>query len=137
MERKNLFSLKKNNIFSFGKITEKIDQKKIATFIIVVGVIIAGVIIYFKQTGFSGGFSQTLSSQGAGERIIKYVNENLLEKGVEATLLSVEDYNRFLYKLGLSINGQPLEVYTTRDGKFLFLQPPLNLDEPLPLPPVQ
>ena len=132
MEKKNFFSLKNKNTFAFGKITGKIDQRTLATFIIVLGVIIAGTVVYFKQAGFSGGFSRAISSQEAGDKVIKYINENLLEEGSEATLLSSDDYDRFLYKLGLSVQGQTLEVYITRDGKYLFLQAPVNLDEPLP-----
>lgn len=110
------------------EIKKKVDQKTIATWIIVLGVIISFTIVYSQQ----GGISRNLSSQEAGEKVLNYVNDNLLQEGIEATLLSSEAQDRFLYKLELSVQGQTFEAYTTRDGKLLFLQPPINLDEPLP-----
>ena len=115
---------------------KKIDQKTAAIWIIILGLIIAGAIIYSKQVDFKGSFSPTLNSQKAGEKAVKYINENLLEggEGQEASLVSAEMSGRFLYKLNLSVGGQPFEVYSTKDGKFLFLQTPLNTDEPLNQP---
>lgn len=110
--------------------TGKIDQKTAAIWIIILGLIIAGAIIYSKQVDFKGSFSPTLTSQKAGEKAVKYVNENLLEEGgPEASLVSAEMSGRFLYKLNLSVGGQPFEAYVTKDGKFLFLQTPLNTEE--------
>jgi hypothetical protein len=116
--------------------SRKIDEKKIALGIIFLGIVISGLIIYFKG-GVQTKVSPVLTSQKAGEKIVRYINENLLQEGMgEVTLINSEENGKFLYKLNLSVGGQSFEVYTTRDGRFLFFQAPLNTEEPFQ-PPLQ
>ena len=113
----------------------KIDQKTMAILIVVLGVIMAGFIIYFKQVPFKGSFSPTLTSEKAGEKVLKYLNDNFLEQGgSQVSLLSSEPQGRFLYKLSLNFEGEIFEVYTTRDGRF-FSYKEANFDTDAPFSP--
>lgn len=104
----------------------KITLKNLIITAVIIGVlVIPGVIVYLTQ-GENGG--KFLSSQEAGEKAIKYINENFLQGKERASLMSIETENEF-YKLKLKIQGQEADLYITIDGKLLFFQAPVNLDQ--------
>lgn len=67
-----------------------------------------------------------LTSQEASEKALKFINENLLEKGMTASLVGVSEESG-LYKIKLKIGEEEYDSYVTTDGKFLFPQPPIEL----------
>lgn len=99
--------------------------------IIIAGIIIAGVVVYVNYQKCVPGTcpeagrppavqSQALSSQEAGERVMKYINENILQGRATASLINVLEENGLLYKVTFDIQGNEIETYLTLDGKFFF-----------------
>ena len=80
---------------------------------------------------FMGGFTKSglneMSGQTVADKTIDFINQNLLQGQETATLEDVEESNG-LYNLKLSISGQEMDSYVTKDGKLLFPQA-INLDE--------
>ena len=64
------------------------------------------------------------------EKVIDYVNNNLVEQGTKATVKSVEQMNG-IYKIVLTYQAQDIPVYTTTDGQYIFLSQPLNTSTPI------
>jgi len=72
---------------------------------------------------FSGISSAKMSSAEVGQKILTFANE----KGANAKLVSVNDSGS-LYQVILSIKGQEVPVYATKDGKYLIPSlVPLNI----------
>lgn len=86
--------------------------------IIIAAVLISGVIVVVNQKNTS---PDILSSQQVGEKVIKYINENVLAGEAVATLEEVGEENG-VYKIKLDIEEQKFELYATKDGKLLFTQ---------------
>ena len=124
---------------------KKADRNTLIIVAIIVGLVIVSVLVYNKQ-GFKLGepknqnqdqnanqnTTQTLSAQEVADKIIKYTNENLLQPGITATFVSVEDANP-LYKIKAKIQTTEYTFYATKDGK-LFFPSSFNLDEQLNSP---
>jgi glutaredoxin len=75
--------------------------------------------IYMNFRGFS--FSGQLSSNDVGKKVIDFINNNLVQPGTSASLVSVKDMGSY-YEIITSYQGQQIPVYATKDGKILFLQ---------------
>jgi thiol-disulfide isomerase/thioredoxin len=95
---------------------EKLIKNLIPIAIIIAGILIAGAIVYINQ-----GKSGILSPQAAAEKAIDYINQNLLQKGVTASLVNVKEENG-IYKFRLKIENQEFDSYVTKDGKILFFE---------------
>jgi heme/copper-type cytochrome/quinol oxidase subunit 2 len=83
-------------------------------------------------TGVVPGNELTLSA--AAQKALGYVNENLLEAPFLATLDGSSDLGS-LYKITLSVAGQPVDSYMTKDGQLFFPQgfdTSIDLREELP-----
>lgn len=82
---------------------------------------------------FTGGFdfSKQLSKEEVADKTLAYINDNLLQPGMTAEVESISEEEN-LYSLELSVAGQQLTTYATKDGKKFFPQG-FNLDEPLPV----
>ncbi|MCK4782071.1 thioredoxin family protein [Candidatus Parcubacteria bacterium] len=63
-----------------------------------------------------------LSTQEAGEQIIKYINENLLQGQATASLLETPIEENGVYKINFEVEGQKYNFYSTKDAKYLFPQ---------------
>lgn len=98
--------------------------------IIIAGVLIAGTIYYVNKP--DEGIGKVLSSQEAAEKAINFINENLLNIGITASLIEVSE-EMGLYKIKFDIEGQEEESYLTRDGKLLFLGA-INITEKIEKP---
>ena len=70
----------------------------------------------------------SVSANVASENVIKYINENLVQAGETATLVSVEDTGAF-YKIITDYQGSKIPVYATKDGNMVFLSSPTLLNE--------
>lgn len=101
--------------------SERLTKNLIPIAIVVAGLLIGGVIIYVNTTQkcLPESISEVLSSQEAGERLINFINQNLLRGGTTASLVNIVEENG-LYKIKIAIEGQEMESYLTLDGKLLF-----------------
>ncbi|MFA4819603.1 MAG: thioredoxin domain-containing protein [Candidatus Aenigmatarchaeota archaeon] len=90
--------------------------------IFVLGIIVGGLFFGLKTT------TTGISANEASERVIKYINENLVQAGESATLVSTEDLGGF-YKINTLYQNNKLPVYCSKDGTILFVSQPLLLNE--------
>ena len=88
---------------------KKRDLWKISTFILL------AVLIGFIIMSFSGSFitGKTVSEKKVGQAMLDFA----LSQGIDAKLVSVEKEGGF-YLVVLSIEGNQIPVYVTRDGKY-------------------
>lgn len=107
--------------------------------IIVLAVLIAVGVIYGDKIFKKGGTGQqktpekVLSTDEAGQKVVKYVNDNFLQGKPQASLNNTLEESG-MYKVTFLIEGQENIVYLTRDGKLLFpvipqMGIPINLEE--------
>jgi hypothetical protein len=107
--------------------------------VVVAIALIGGGVFYMNKKKNSKGMiasvSGVLSSQEAGNKSIDYINKNLLQSGTTASLKTITEENG-LYKITLTISqsGKDQEgiVYASRDGKLLFVYPPVETDKATP-----
>jgi thiol-disulfide isomerase/thioredoxin len=94
--------------------------------ILAVGLMI-GIVIGVAVGAF--GFPQTqsysiangLTANEAGEKVAAFINNNLVQPGTEVTLGEIKEESG-LYNVTMSYMENQIPVYTTKDGKILFLQ---------------
>lgn len=103
----------------------------IITGIILILAVVALIILipYFSKIGGT----KIISAQAAGQKVVDYVNKNILGGENKVTLKEVSEVSS-LYKIKLNFEGedQDVEAYVSRDGKYLFpLMPgmPIDLDQ--------
>ena len=90
---------------------------------------IAGILLIILVASiYNGGFGITGSAVADGltlseaeDKALSYVNDNLLQAPFVAELISSEDTGS-LYKVTLSVAGQDVESYLTKDGALFFPQ---------------
>ena len=91
--------------------------------ILIAGVLIAGTAIYINKTNTeiinNENTSELLSPQEAGEKVIDFVNNNILQGKSTASLVETLEENG-LYKVKFTIENQEIETYVTRNGKLFF-----------------
>lgn len=101
--------------------------------IIIIGVLVAGVIVY---TNFSKSSNQESSnqaeeeilfSQEAADKLISFINDSILQGQAIASLIEVVEENN-LYKVKFEVEGEEVEWRMTRDGNFVFPQV-INLND--------
>jgi len=109
----------------------KLNLWRITTVVLVV--VLA--FMLFSRGGISsmvtGGatFGASSSVDGVSEKVLGYINENLLGGQTTATLVSQEEKNG-LVKVTVSVSGQQVDVYATEDGQLLFPQG-IDMNEPV------
>jgi len=99
--------------------------------IIVIAILVAGISIfgtYFYLNKNRPPQEKFLSSQEAAQNAINYINENLLQKGVTASLVDVVEENG-LYKIRLKVGEKEFISYVTKDGKILFPEEGIDLEK--------
>jgi len=109
----------------------KISKKNLIIIAVVGVLLIAGIIFYVTQIKTGEKPPKVLTSQEAGDKVIKYINENLLQGKAQVSLVSITTENE-LYRLKLKVEEEEFDAYVTKDGKFLFFQAPLDLDQKPP-----
>lgn len=97
---------------------EKFTKNLIAIAIIIAGVLIAGAIFYVNQKK-TEKISEVLTAQQAAEKVINFINQNLLEPGMTASLINAIE-ERGLYKITFKAGEEQYDSYVTKDGKILF-----------------
>lgn len=87
----------------------------------VISGILAILLLLSIFSGSSGNSSNGggLSSADAGKKALEYINANLMQPGVTASIKSVEEANG-LYNIKLDIGGQDFDSYITKDAGLLF-----------------
>lgn len=103
---------------------EKTKKFLIALFLVVGISIIAGTYVFLNK----GKPKEGPSSQEMAEKAINYINQNLLTEGNSASLIDVIEESG-LYKIRIKIGEDEYDSYVTKDGKLLFPQAGINLDE--------
>ena len=101
-------------------------NKLIPILILVAGISIFGT--YFYLTRIKTPQEKFLSPQEAAQNAINYINENLLQKGVTASLADVVEENG-LYKIRLKVGEKEFISYVTKDGKILFPEEGIDLEK--------
>ncbi len=97
--------------------------------IVIAGVLIAGAIVYVNRERLERPISETLvSPQTAAEKVISFINKNLLQEGTSVSLIGVTEESG-LYKIRLRIEDEEYTSYISKDGKLLFPQEGINLEE--------
>jgi len=108
-----------------------IKLKKKLIFLIIITLItillIIGSLIYIKQRKTEKKALEILSSQEIGEKVINFINKQLKEQNLNASLINVIEESG-VYKIEIKINEEKHDLYITKDGKLLFTQI-LNLEE--------
>lgn len=91
----------------------------IIALVIAAGLASAG-FFYFKKSATTTK-DVVLTPQKAAEKVLGFINEKALEKGVTASLVNVnEEYG--VYKMRIKIADQEFDSYVTKNGRLLFTQ---------------
>jgi len=100
-------------------------NKTIPITIIIVGLLVAGVIIYTNYTKSlaeeAAELENALSVEEAGERVISFINDNILQGQTTASLIESIEENG-LYKIKFEVEGEEVEWRITRDGEIILPQ---------------
>lgn len=92
----------------------------------VISVVLALFIVYLSF--FKGVEGWALSPNKAAEKVIRYVNENILQGMIEATNEGKIESAGCLYKIQIKVGEEKFDSYATKDGKIFFPQV-IRIDE--------
>jgi thiol-disulfide isomerase/thioredoxin len=97
------------------------NKKIIPIAVIVAGVIIAGAVIYVNNSKCPGSTEggEVLSSKEVEEKVMNFINQNILQGRAVASLIETTEENG-LYKIKFAIEGQEIESYATPNGELFF-----------------
>lgn len=98
----------------------KFDSWKLLSVVLII-LLIASVAVNFDWYNIKGDSSNSLSKDEAASKALGLINQNFLQGQAVATLTNVED-DGDLYKMKLSVSGQEMEGYITKDGELFFPQ---------------
>jgi hypothetical protein len=87
-----------------------------------------------KNTGSSGP-GPVLAKEAVGQKIVDYLNKNVVPAGTSLSLNSTEESGPF-YVINTLYQGKDIPVYATKDGAMVFLSSPLLTNETIPNNPV-
>jgi len=103
------------------------NNKTIPVIIIAVGLLIAGVIIYTNYTRPSAEEEaveeegKVLSLEEAGQRVISFIDENILQGQTPISLIETLEENG-LYKVRFKVEEEEVEWRITKNGELIFPQ---------------
>jgi glutaredoxin len=97
--------------------------------IVVVGLLIGLTAVFLNPSilavnnsnNVNNGAQVSLTIEQAGERAIKFINENMLQGGITASITESAEESG-IYKIKLKIEEEEFDSYMTKDGRFLFPQ---------------
>lgn len=115
---------------------KKISKYLLIIAVIVAGLLIAGSLIFIGQKRASSVSPEIISAELAGEKTINFINKTMLPEGMEASLIDISEESG-IYKIHLKIDGEEYTSYVTRDGKILFPQEGIKIEEEVPAPEEQ
>ncbi|MCK4520356.1 thioredoxin family protein [Candidatus Parcubacteria bacterium] len=99
------------------------NKNLIALAIAVIGILVIASVAYTNGF-FENNQNQNenvLSADEVSEKVINFINENLLEGGIIASLIDISEESN-LYKIKLKIGEEEFDSYISKDGKLLFPQ---------------
>ncbi|HLC67305.1 MAG TPA: hypothetical protein VJI12_00300 [archaeon] len=117
----------KNQIHQKKEVTIKKSTLTLVTVSVVtlvVGIVIGTVI----STSVTGAAPNAVDKTAAGNLVVDYLNNNLVQAGTTASLVSVEEVNG-MYRVTTLYQGSDIPVYTDKSGKMLFASEPRLLNE--------
>ena len=101
------------------------NNKTIPIVIIVVGLLIAGIIVYTNYTKSPQGATEeegeVLSLEEAGERVISFIDENILQGQTPISLIETLEENG-LYVVRFKVEEEEVEWRITKNGELIFPQ---------------
>ena len=102
------------------------NNKTIPIVIIVVGLLIAGVIIYTNYTKSSAEDvveeeGEVISLEEAGERVISFIDENILQGQTPISLIETLEEDGF-YLVKFKVEEEEVEWRITKNGELIFPQ---------------
>jgi protein-disulfide isomerase len=95
-------------------------------------IVILCVTVFIILSGV-GATATSVSPEAASDKAVTFINDNLVQPGTTATLVSNEEVGG-LYNVTVSYQGNDIPVFVTKDGKYMFLASPLDITENLPQP---
>ncbi|MBM3250809.1 MAG: thioredoxin family protein [Candidatus Nealsonbacteria bacterium] len=96
------------------------NAKNIFAAIIIAGLIIAGAVIFSNyQQCPEADQGPKISLKEAGERVVNFINDNILRGQATASLVQALEEKDF-YKIKFEVEGQEVEWFLAKDGKLLF-----------------
>lgn len=107
---------------------KKIRISKFDIVLILIVIALSTYIIFFPQKKITGFI--ILTENEAARRALDFINENLVEEGTKAELISVEEMSG-IYKVLTEYQGNQIPVYITKDGKYLFVSSPFDTSQKL------
>lgn len=112
---------------------KEINKWKIVSMILIIVLAISFLVIGTGATGMlvSNGQSNYLTKDQAGEKAVKFINDNLVQPNTTATVVSVEETGG-IYNVSISYLQRNIPVYITKDGTDLFLSSPIDITQPIP-----
>lgn len=108
-------------------LNEKLKTFLLPILIFIGALIFIGIFISLNQKDIGSLFEKTLSEKEAGDKVISYLNENVLSEGFTASLLEITKEKQ-VYKLRLKIGETEYNSFVTTNGRFLFPEG-IDLDE--------
>lgn len=87
--------------------------------IIIAGLAIAGAVVFINCSSFQE--DNSISLESAGQKVIAFVNEKLLQGQSTASLIDTVEENG-LYKVKFNVEGEEVEWRITKDGKLVVPQ---------------
>jgi len=114
---------------------ENLNKIIFMTILVAIGVAVGAATVYSypqvfslaKNNNSNQNSQNILSVEAISEKLIKFINEQILQGSSTASILSITEEGN-LYKVKLKIEEQEFDTYATKDGKLLFPQF-INLDQ--------
>lgn len=108
----------------------RINKNSVLVGVAVLAIVITGALVS-TNIGFDSVSSFLklnfgMSKDAIAKNTVGYINKNLLQSGQTAELVSYSEESG-LIKIKIEIGSQSFNSYVTKDGKFLFPEPPISL----------
>jgi len=91
---------------------------KIISLVLLVALIIS---LFWGSGNSEISVEDALSAEEAGQEMMNFINANLIQPGMEATLDSITE-EKGVYKMEITAGEQQIQSYVTKDGKVFFPQ---------------
>ena len=89
--------------------TTLFGKTAVAVIIVFFAVLVIAFVVWLAPTSVG----QQVSSQACGNKVLQYVNQNLVQPGSQASLNQITEVNG-VYEISLQYNAQLVSLYATR-----------------------
>jgi len=107
----------------------KVQKKEFNYWYVVTGVLVLLLVMSFFTSGFKFFSSESVSKEEASQKTLDFINKNLLQGQATASVKEIKDEGS-IYSMKLSVNGQEINSYVSKDGKLFFPQA-IDVTQPL------